>query len=547
MSPPSPSSDNASLRPRESVSVTVRGLWKERRVLGLALFCSIGGFIYGYNIGIFGGMLVMSNFRRTLPLFENPTQRGLVSAILNLGAWFGTMQHGWAAERLGRRKSITLACFSLLLGSALQTGATSPAFFFVGRFFTGVGSGAMSVGGPLYNTEISPSSIRGSVGSLFQLSLEFGTLLAFWIDFGSNYIGGTGDGQSDAAWRIPAGLQLFPIVMLAIGILFVPESPRWLVSKSRNSEALHALETIRGQSAESDEIHKEYLEILGQHKFEAEIARLGAGQSAQKEGMRGALSRGWKQWSFLFLSASNRRRVLIGVMILFFQQWNGINAIIFFAPQIFQGLGLTGTTASLLATGVIGIVMLVATIPTVLYLDRMGRKPALIGGAIAMGVCHTIIAGLSGRYQDSWESNKAAGWAACVFVWLYTIAFAMSFGPVPWVFVAEIFPLRARSKGVAIAMASSWLNAFVVSMATPSMLERLGYGTYVFFAGWCFLGAAFCCSIPETAGHTLEDMDKAFGDTDRTSEEDKARMDQIKAEIGYEKCQTGEKTSSSQS
>ncbi|RXW15540.1 hypothetical protein EST38_g10316 [Candolleomyces aberdarensis] len=471
----------------------VRALWEERRIVGLALFCTLGGFLYG------------------------------------------SMQNGWASEKFGRRRSITFACLFLALGTALQTGAQNAAFLFVGRFFTGFGVGALSVGTSLYNTEISPSSIRGSVGSLFQLSTEFGTLLAFWIDFGTNYIGGTGEGQSEAAWRIPLALQLAPGIILAIGILFAPESPRWLVSQSRNAEALEALVSLRRRPAESDEVQIEYLEILGQHKFESELADLEKDPQASTTGWRASLSTAWKQWSYLFRTPANRKRVLVGVLIMFFQQWNGINAVLFYAPTIFQGLGLSGTTVSLLATGVVGIVMLIATVPTVLYLDRVGRKPTLIAGALAMGVCHAIIAGLSGRYQDSWLTHKAAGWVACVFVWIFSVAFAMSFGPVSWVLCAEIFPLRARSKGLSITASSSWINSFVVGMATPTMLANLRFGTYIFFAAWCFIGAAFCCFIPETAGHSLEEMDVAFGDTSKTSEQDKERMARINAEIGYDK------------
>ncbi|KAF9462301.1 general substrate transporter [Collybia nuda] len=523
----------------------------ERHVVGLASFCCIGGFLYGYNLGIFGGILVMSNFRKTFPSINNTSMQGLVSSILNLGAWLGTIQNGWASEQMGRRKSITFACFFFVLGIGLQVGARNAAYHFVGygsiainvvlaitwvrRFLAGFGVGALSVATALYNSEIAPTSIRGSLGSLFQLSCELGTLVAFWVDFGTNNIGGTGDGQSEAAWRVPISLQLFPCLILAVGILFAPESPRWLVSQSREDEALQELSSLRRLPTTSPEVQVEYLEILGQYKFQAELEREERSGATEGTGWTQSLAVMWHQWSFLFKTAANRRRVLVGVLVMFFQQWNGINAVLFYAPSIFQGLGFTGTTTSLLATGVVGIVMLFATVPTVIYLDRVGRKPTLIVGALIMGACHIIIAVLSGLYEDSWSFHKTAGWVACVFVWVFSMAFAMTFGPVAWVLCSEIFPLRARSKGLSIAASSNWINSFVVGMATPTMLKNLRFGTYIFFACWCLIGAIYCLTLPETSGHSLEDMDKAFGDTNNTSEQDKERMARINTEIGYDK------------
>ncbi|TFK37697.1 general substrate transporter [Crucibulum laeve] len=543
--PPSPTlhSHSEQVIVRRTTSSGIRGLVEERRIFGLALFCTIGGFLYGYNLGVFGGILVMSNFQRKFPSISSSSMQGLISSILNLGAWLGTIQNGWASERLGRRKSITFACVFFVLGVSLQTGAQSVGYLFVGRFLTGFGVGALSVASALYNSEISPSPIRGALGSLFQFSVETGTLLAFWIDYGTNNIGGSEEGQTEAAWRIPLALQLLPCFFLAIGILYAPESPRWLISKSRQADALKALVSLRHLPADSPEVQMEYLEILGQHKFEAELDEEEHG--GIKGGLKDSVRMAWHQWSYLFKSAPNRKRVMVGVMVMLFQQWNGINAILFYAPTIFKGLGLSGTTTSLLATGVVGIVMLIATVPTVIYLDRVGRKPTLIVGAIIMGCCHLILAVLSGLYQDSWSSHKAilltAGWVACVFVWIYSMAFATSFGPVAWVLCSEIFPLRARSKGLSIAASSSWVNSFIVGMATPTMLANLRFGTYIFFAVWCFLGAAFCLAIPETAGHSLEDMDVAFGDTNRTSMKDKERMARINAEIGFDRYMSQEK------
>jgi sugar porter (SP) family MFS transporter len=513
----------------------VKALIQERHIVGLASFCCIGGFLYGYNLGVFGGILVMNNFQKAFPSINNSSMQGLVSSILNLGAWLGTIENGWASERMGRRRSITFACIFFVLGVALQAGAQNPAYHFVGRFLAGFGVGALSVATALYNSEIAPTSIRGSLGSLFQFSCEIGTLVAFWVDFGTNNIGGSGDGQTDAAWRIPLALQLFPCLILAFGILWAPESPRWLVSQSREEEALKELTVLRRLPASSAAVQTEYLEILGQYKFQAELEKEERGGAEEGSGWKYSLALAWHQWSFLFKSAANRRRLAVGALVMFFQQWSGINAVLFYAPSIFQGLGFTGTTTSLLATGVVGIVMLIATVPTVIYLDRVGRKPTLIAGALVMGACHIIIAGLSGKYQDSWSSHKSAGWVACVFVWIFAMAFAMSFGPVAWVLCSEIFPLRARSKGLSIAASSNWINSFVVGMATPTMLKKLRFGTYIFFAGWCLIGAMYCLTIPETAGHSLEDMDKAFGDTNNTSEQDKERMARINAEIGYDK------------
>jgi MFS family permease len=164
----------------------VKALIQERHIVGLASFCCIGGFLYGYNLGVFGGILVMNNFQKAFPSINNSSMQGLVSSILNLGAWLGTIENGWASERMGRRRSITFACIFFVLGVALQAGAQNPAYHFVGRFLAGFGVGALSVATALYNSEIAPTSIRGSLGSLFQFSCEIGTLVAFWVDFGTN-------------------------------------------------------------------------------------------------------------------------------------------------------------------------------------------------------------------------------------------------------------------------------------------------------------------------------------------------------------------------
>ncbi|KAJ3540657.1 hypothetical protein NMY22_g4203 [Coprinellus aureogranulatus] len=510
------SSSDAPCAPLKPVSPSgSKALWREKHALSLALFTNLGGFVLGYNLGVLSGILIMPNFQRNFPTIttNSVTMKGLVSSIIHLGGWIGTMQNGWSSEKFGRRRGITFACAFALLVAALQAGARSSAFLYAGRFFTGVGVGALSVGVPLYNTEIAPSAIRGGLGSLFQLSIEVGTFVAFWIEFGCNYIGGTQDGQTEAAWRIPMALQLIPIIALAIGVMFIPESPRWLISRGRDKHACRALASLRQLPEDSREVRIEYLEILGQHKFQQELADLERDPCAKETGFIATIHDSLRQWSYLFKGAANRKRVLVGVAIMFCQQWNGINGILFYAPSIFQGLGLSGTAVSLLATGVVGIVMLIATLPTVVYLDRVGRKPILIFGALAMGVCHAVIAGLSGKYADSWESHKAAGWVACVFVWIFCAAFAMSLGPIAWVLAA-------------------------VTMATPPMLGSLKFGTYIYFGVWCFVTAAFCCFIPETAGRTLEDMDAAFGDTSRTAEQDRERMDRINAEIGYTEYQS---------
>ena len=144
-------------------------------------------------------------------------------------------------------------------------------------------------------------------------------------------------------------------------------------------------------------------------------------------------------------------------MTMFFQQWTGVNAILYYAPSIFQSLGLTGNTVSLLATGVVGIAMFVATIPAVLWVDNTGRKPILISGAFLMAACHLVVAGLTSKYHDSWPSHQGAGWAACALVWVFAVAFGYSWGPCAWILAAEIWPLSIRGKGVSISASSNWV------------------------------------------------------------------------------------------
>lgn len=328
---------------------------------------------------------------------------------------------------------------------------------------------------------------------------------------GTNYIGGTKlETQSDAAWLVPICLQLAPALILFFGMMFMPFSPRWLIHHGREAEARKVLSNLRGLSQDHELVELEFLEIKAQSLFEKRsIAELFPELREQTA---------WNIFKLqfvaikkLFQTKAMFRRVIVATVTMFFQQWSGINAVLYYAPQIFKQLGLGDNTTSLLATGVVGIVMFVATVPAVLWIDRVGRKPVLTIGAIGMATCHIIIAVIVAKNIDQWETHKAAGWAAVAMVWLFVIHFGYSWGPCAWIIVAEIWPLSTRPYGVALGASSNWMNNFIVGQVTPDMLTAIPYGTYIIFGVLTYMGAAFIWFfVPETKRLTLEEMVSAF-------------------------------------
>ncbi|QRW23403.1 Sugar (and other) transporter [Rhizoctonia solani] len=392
---------------------------------------------------------------------------------------------------------------------------------------------------PLYNAELAPPEVRGSLVAMQQMSIVTGIMISFWIDYGTNYIGGPGENQSEAAWRIPLALQLVPALILGIGVIFMPYSPRWLVAQGRDEEAIKVLCMTRELPADSDIIQIEYLEIKAEVLFEAELEQ--ARYPQYQDGSRSSRFKlGLSKYTSLITNRTYLIRVAVGSLTMFFQQWTGINAVLYYAPSIFRSLGLSGNTISLLATGVVGITMFLTTIPTVIYIDQVGRKPVLVSGAIIMGVCHLIIAILSARFNESWPSHTAAGWVACVLVWIFAAAFGYSWGPAAWVLVAEIYPISVRGPGMSIAASSNWMNNFIVGQVTPSMMEHITYGTFIFFGLFSLAGGAFVhFLVPETKGLTLEEMDLAFGDHSGTAAADRERMTEISNRIGLSRLTGG--------
>ncbi|KAL7784344.1 general substrate transporter [Trichoderma ceciliae] len=517
-----------------------RALVKNFRVFSLAAFACIGGVLYGYNQGMFSGVLAMPSFKQHMGEYDpfdpnaSQTKKGWLTAILELGAWFGTLFSGFLAETISRKYGIIVACFIFIIGVIVQACAivAGPNAILGGRFITGMGVGSLSMIVPIYNSEVAPPEVRGALVALQQFAICFGIMVSFWIDYGTNYIGGTQLGeQSDAAWLVPVCLQIAPCLVLLGGMVFMPFSPRWLIHHDREGEAKKILSTLRGLPIDHELVELEFLEIKAQSLFEK--------RSIAEQFPHLREQTVWNNFKLqfvaiksLFQKRSMFKRCIIAGVTMFFQQWTGINAVLYYAPTIFQQLGQTDNTVSLLATGVVGIVMFVATAPAVLWIDRIGRKPVLITGAIGMATCHIIIAILFAKNSDNWPEHKAAGWAAVAMVWLFVVHFGYSWGPCAWIIIAEIWPLSSRPYGVSLGASSNWMNNFIIGQVTPDMLQGITYGTYILFGIITYLGAAFIYFfVPETKRLTLEEMDIIFG-SEGTARADFERMEEINNEIG---------------
>ncbi|WPH01343.1 Quinate permease [Acrodontium crateriforme] len=493
MAPPGIDHGLSAKRARFAGPSGLKGILANGKMSSIAFFASLGGLVYGYNQGMFAQVLTMASFVNRTQGYAEQTglQQGMLTSILELEAWFGTLTNGWLADAVVRRLCAVIACVVFIVGIIVQACTESASYVFAGRFITGVGVGSLSMIVPLYNAELAPPEVRGSLVAVQQLAITFCIMVSFWIGYGTNFIGGTGESQSDAAWLIPVCLQLLPAIILAAGILlFMPQSPRHLMNIGREQECLDTLARLRSSSIDDIRVRVEFLETKALREFEK--AR--------------ALEKYPK-----YQDGSFKSNFMIGLND--YMSLNGINAINYYAPFIFENFQLSGNTTSLLATGVVGVLEFLLTIPAVWYVDRFGRKSILIAGVIGMASCHFIVAGIIGSFGGNWKEHVAGGWVAIVFVWIFVANFAYSWGPVAWIVVSEVFPLSMRAKGVSIGGSANWLNNFGVGLATSPFIAVSDFGAFIFFGAITTIGALWVYFfVPETKGRTLEEMDELFGE-----------------------------------
>jgi MFS family permease len=287
-----------------------------------------GGFEYGYQQGVLGQSLVMTRFKENFPtVVASSTATGWLTSVLQLGGVVGSLSAGILGEVYSRKYTMFFACCWVILGSYLYIGATAgnPSLLYAGRFFTGLGVGLFSGVGPLYNAELAAPEMRGLLVSFYQFATILGIMISFWVGYGSNNIGGTGAAQSDLAWRLPSIIQGIPAVALACGIWFMPFSPRWLVKQGRDQEAQDTIAWMRKLTVDHELVQMEYLEIKAESVFEERAFAKASPKLADKE-KKSVFMNQIAQYTNCFRSMDNFKRVCIAWLVMFFQQWSGVDA-----------------------------------------------------------------------------------------------------------------------------------------------------------------------------------------------------------------------------
>ncbi|KAK6518813.1 hypothetical protein TWF506_005948 [Arthrobotrys conoides] len=480
------------------------------RVYLLACASCFGGMLFGMDIGIIGGVLQMSSFKSAfgtdkLNSSDLANTNANIVSCLQGGCFFGSLIAPWFADRFGRKPALLIFSAVCTVGVIIQTASSGHiAAIDIGRFVAGLGVGAATMINPLYVSENAPRAIRGLLTGLYQLFETAGIMLAFWINYGSlRHVGGHG------AWQVSLSMQCMPAVLLFFGMLLCDESPRFLATKDRWEEATAILTKVRMLPESDSYIQAELAEIHAQLEFERGII---AGASY------------WARVKEMFSEKSNRKRALLSIALMVWQQLTGTNAINFYAPQIFNNLGITGTQNGLFATGIYGIVKMVSCFCFLLVaVDSLGRRRSLIWTSIGMGICMFYIGGyIRADPPKPGQAVPPAGYVALVCIFIFAALFQFGWGPVCWIYVSEIPTTRLRGINVSFAAATQWLFNFAVSRATPPMLVhvgRSGFGTYFIFGSFNFAMCVFVWFlVPETKGISLERMDELFGADKHVSE-----------------------------
>ena len=463
----------------------------------IGLFVAFGGVLFGYDTGTISGILAMpywlQGFATQLDAEGKPeltaSQDSLIVSILSAGTFFGALTAAPFGDMLGRRLGLMASAGLVFnLGVILQTAATGQPLFIAGRFFAGYGVGLVSALIPMYQSETAPKWIRGTIVGAYQLAITIGLFLAAIVN------NATKDRNDSGSYRIPVAVQFLWSLILVIGLIFLPETPRYLIKRDKYDMAAKSLSKLRRLPVDHPAILEELNEVQANHLYEMSL-----GKSTYADCFKGTLG----------------KRLMTGCALQALQQLTGVNFIFYYGTQYFKNAGFRNPFIIQVITNSVNVA---STFPGLYLVEKLGRRGLLLMGAIGMCVCQFIVGsvGTASEAGGNPAGDVASQKASIAFVCIYIFFFASSWGPVAWVVTGELFPLKARAKCLSMTTASNWLLNWAIAYSTPYMVnaDHANLRSKVFFVwgSFCFVCIAFVYFlIYETKGLSLEQVDELYG------------------------------------
>lgn len=471
------------------------------RSFAMGVLVSMGGLIFGYDTGQISGFLEMPDFLNrfgqedpnTGERYFSTVRSGLIVALLSIGTLIGALVAAPLADAIGRRISISIWCIVTSVGFLIQIAAVTAWYqVMIGRLVAGLGVGALSLLVPMYQAETAPAWIRGAMVCAYQLFITLGIFLAACFNYGTV----TDHRDSSASWRIVIGLGWLWTIILGIGILLFPETPRFDFRHGRAERAEKTLCRVFGASPNHYAIRSQVQEIVS--KLDAERAVM-ANTSSMRE------------FFGMFTAPRMTYRILLGMTLQMFQQLSGANYFLYYGVTIFSTVGIDPFVTQI----ILNTINFIATFPGLYMVEKFGRRRSLIAGSLWMFICFMVFASVGYFLFDSDnpenQSSDTPGIVMIVFAALFFCGFATTWGPMIWAIQAEIFPSRYRAKGMALSTASNWIWNFCIGFFTPFITRDINFAFGYVFAG-CNLVAAFIVYffVIEGTGKTLEAIDTAY-------------------------------------
>lgn len=436
---------------------------------------ALAGLLFGLDVGVISG--AQGFIEKEFGIGDQQIEI-IVSALL-WGAVFGTLISGVISSHFGRRKTILVSAVIFVLGSLACSVAPNEHVLILARFFLGIAVGVASFTAPLYLSEVSPRTVRGSMISMYQLMITIGIVMAFlsntWLASYATFGGVTG-----GHWRVMLGIIAIPAAVMFAGVFFLPESPRWFFLKGFKERAVEVFKRLHLDDAE----------------IAAEVREIEDSMKVKQNGFQ------------LFLQNANFRRAIgLGVGLQIIQQLTGINVVMYYAPKIFALAGFENVNEQMWGTVIVGVTNVLATFIAIAFVDRLGRKPIMYAGFVVMGVA---LLSVGTFFNMDIERNPALGYPAIGALLVFIIGFAMSAGPIIWVICSEIYPLAGRDLGVTCSTATNWISNAIVGQTFLTMLATLGGGnTFLLYGGMNVLFIVFfLIFVPETKGISLEQIER---------------------------------------